>query len=274
MAAALVKYVERAGVRLAYEHRPGAGPRVVLVAGLGLSGHSWMGLPDGLAHRGYEVLLPDNRGTGRSATPPPPYQLEQLADDLAAVISDAGTAPAVIVGLSFGGLIAQHLALRHPALVRGLLLAATTCGPPLGTPPRARALALLAAELLGAASPERLGRLLLHPAAPARAQQVLAAWLRVLRDGSDADRPRAAGVEGQLAAGAAHDIGARLRLIDCPTEVVTGDGDRVIAPANAVVLAQELRGAGLTVVEQAGHCFPLERPAVLPALLARLAPWP
>ena len=274
MAPVVVQQLERAGVLLAYEHRAGPGPRVVLVAGLGLSGRSWMGLPDGLAHRGYEVLLPDNRGTGRSATPAPPYQLEELADDLAAVITHAGPAPAIIVGLSFGGLIAQHLTLRHPRLVRGLLLAATTCGPPLGTPPRERALALLAAELLAPTSPERLRRLLLHPEAAPRAAQALSAWHRTLTAGLREDHPRPAGVQGQLAAGAAHDTGARLSLIACPTEVVTGDGDRVIAPDNATVLAQHIRGAALTVVEQAGHCFPLERPAVLPALLARLAPWP
>lgn len=271
MSPVALQQLQHDGVRLSYEHRAGPGPRVVLVAGLGLSGRSWMGLPDGLAQRGYEVLLPDNRGTGRSATPAPPYRLEALADDLAAVIAHAGSRPAVVVGLSFGGLIAQHLALRHPQQVRGLLLAATTCGPPLGTPPRARALALLAAELVAPSSAERLSRLLLHPEAAPRALQALAAWHRTLSAGSPEDRPRALGIEGQLAAGAAHDTGARLARIACPTEVVTGDGDRVIAPENARVLAQHIPGARLTVVAQAGHCFPLERPAVLPALLARLA---
>ena len=71
------------------------------------------------------VIAPDHRGHGRGARTGRHFTLEQCADDAAAILRSLGTGPAIVVGYSMGGPIAQLLARRHPDLVAGLILSAT-----------------------------------------------------------------------------------------------------------------------------------------------------
>ena len=103
----------------------GRGAPVVLSHALGVDSTMWDGLAAMLANR-CEVLRYDHRGQGESAVPPGPYTLEQLVDDAARVVREWGRGPVVFVGLSMGGMVGQGLAIRHPELVRGLVLANTT----------------------------------------------------------------------------------------------------------------------------------------------------
>ena len=123
--------VTRRGVSLAYQRR-GAGPPVLLLQGLGMSGAMWLSLPGGLVKSGHLVITPDNRGSGASDAPRLPYTMSTLAADAVAVLDDAGVQRALVAGISLGGMIALRLALDHPERVHGLVLAATTCGLPLG----------------------------------------------------------------------------------------------------------------------------------------------
>ena len=260
--------IEREGVRLAYGRR-GEGPPIVLVHGLGLSGNAWLRLPDHLAAVGHTVLTPDNRGTGGSDAPTPPYRMRELADDLAAILDHAAVGPAVVVGISLGGMIAQHLVLRHPGRVAGLVLAATTAGLPFGRPPRPLALASLVASL---ALPPRLSRIhgmLLHPSNLPRSAELLApieAEVAAL-----SPQRRRNGFLGQLAAAAFHSAGHRLGRIHVPTEVIVGEFDPILPPANARILARRIAGARLTVVPNSGHVFPLEDPPAYEAAIRRVA---
>src|SRR4249920_1609165 len=110
------------------------GPAVVLVQGLGLSSRFWFDQPQRLSKKRRVITL-DNRGTGRSDKPRRPYRLPQMADDVARVIRDANAGPAIVVGISMGGMIAQHVAMRHPRDVKALVLLATTPGLPHATLP-------------------------------------------------------------------------------------------------------------------------------------------
>src|SRR6185295_16583505 len=74
----------------------------------------------------HEVARYDHRGHGGSAVPPGPYTLEQLVDDAARLIREWGRGPVVYIGLSMGGMVGQGLAIRHPELVKALVLANTT----------------------------------------------------------------------------------------------------------------------------------------------------
>jgi len=262
--------LRRDGVALSYELR-GSGPLVVLVQGLGLSGRLWLGLPGGLVKDGFRVLVPDTRGSGLSDVSPPPYTMEMLAADVAALIRACGGQSALVVGISLGGMIAQHVALHYPELVGGMVLAATSCGVTYGRLSSPSALAQLIRAVL---APGRLGdlhTLLAHPASLAANPRLFERWDQMLSD--PAARPaRRAGLIGQLAAAAAHDTGARLSEIRCPVEVLTGDSDRIIPPVNSEILVARLPSARLTVVPKAGHAFPLEHPGVLPAAIRRLKP--
>lgn len=250
----------RRGVRLAYERR-GNGPLVVLAQGLGLPGSMWLQLPGGLVKSGYTVVTPDARGTGRSDAPLPPYTMRQLAEDLAAVILEVGQGPALVVGLSFGGMVAQHLALRHPDLVSGLVLAATSCGLPHGKLPNLSFLALLPRSFRGDPKAVRAIReLLVHPRTLADNPALFEAWDRQITKVP----VRWQGLGGQLAAAALHSTGFFLGRIRCPTVVVAGDADRIVPPDNARILAARIPGARLMLLPGAGHAFPLEQPGALP----------
>lgn len=274
MSAGVSRELVRDGVVLRYEQR-GSGPLVALVQGLGLPAGLWLGLPFGLARAGYCVVTPDNRGAGRSDAPDPPYEMATLAADLAAILSAVDGGPALVVGISLGGMIVQQLALDHPQLVAGIVLAASSCGPPVGLPPSERILSLLMAALTGEIPLQRVYRYFAHPESLARRPELFREWDRLFERDPRA-RPTARGLRGQLAAAAAYDGGAQLARIHCPAEVLTGDADRVIPPRNSEILAERLPDSRLTVVERAGHAFPLEHPRQLPLAIDRLArrAWP
>jgi 3-oxoadipate enol-lactonase len=258
--------LHRGRVRLVYEIA-GEGPAVMLVQGLGLSGRMWLALAGGLVRTGHRVVVPDNRGTGRSDAPLPPYRMGELADDLAAVLEHARVGPTLVVGISLGGMVVQHLALRHPRLVAGLVLAATSCGPPFGTLPRLDAVpTMLRAWAHDARAIDAIHAQLVHPATLQRRPDLFAAWDRQ----AGAERTRWSGILGQLGAAALHSTGFALPRIHCPVEVITGDSDRIVRPLNSRIIAGRIPGAVLTVVPRAGHAFPLEEPSVLPLAIRRV----
>jgi pimeloyl-ACP methyl ester carboxylesterase len=125
-------FAERDGVRLYWEEA-GSGDPVLLIMGLGMNATGWWRTIPVLAEH-HRVLAFDNRGVGRSDRPPGPYSVPMLADDAAAVLAAAGVESAHVYGISLGGMIAQEVALRHGARVRGLVLGATTAGGALGVP--------------------------------------------------------------------------------------------------------------------------------------------
>jgi 3-oxoadipate enol-lactonase len=102
----------------------GQGPAVVLSHALGLDLHMWDELAARLA-TSYTVLRYDHRGHGESARPLGPYSTDDLVDDAARLIREWGRGPVAFVGLSMGGMVGQGLAVRHPELLRGAVLANT-----------------------------------------------------------------------------------------------------------------------------------------------------
>jgi 3-oxoadipate enol-lactonase len=256
----------RGRVRLAYDLR-GEGPVVLLLQGLGMAGGMWLALPGGLLKSGLCVVVPDNRGAGASSSPLPPYSMHALADDAAAVLEDAGRGPAVVVGISLGGMIAQRLALRRPDLVRGLVLCATTCGLPHGRFPRVSFLALVGRAATGDAGAVRaLHGLLVGPGTLERSPGLFTEWERTAASLPFTWR----GFLGQLAAAATHSTGFELGRLRCPVEVVAGSEDRIIPPENSRVLAERIPGARLTLIPGAGHAFPLEARRALPDAIRRV----
>src|SRR6266568_1060117 len=102
----------------------GDGPPVLLIPGLGMSAATWTGVGGRLAST-HRVIYADPRGSGESDTPDVPYTGEDVAADMVAVLDDAGVQRADVVGMSMGGMIAQHLALEHRDRVRSLTLVST-----------------------------------------------------------------------------------------------------------------------------------------------------
>jgi 3-oxoadipate enol-lactonase len=110
----------KAGIEIAYEAH-GAGPAIMLVAGLGDDRTSWAAQITDFA-RDHRVVAFDNRGVGRSAVPPGPYSIEQMADDAHDVARQLGLGPVAAIGSSMGGAICQQWALRHPDDIERLVI--------------------------------------------------------------------------------------------------------------------------------------------------------
>ncbi|MGA7490447.1 MAG: alpha/beta hydrolase [Xanthobacteraceae bacterium] len=101
----------------------GAGPLIVLLPSRGRDSEDYGEVARGLAQAGFRVLRPQPRGIGQSSGPLQGLTLHDLARDVAAVIAHYG-APAVIVGHAYGNWVARMMAVDHPALVRGVVIAA------------------------------------------------------------------------------------------------------------------------------------------------------
>lgn len=112
------------GYRLHYNDQgPANGPVVVLVHGLGGRGDDWRDLAPYLAKAGYHVYTPDLPGYGLSARPADfSYSVHDEADVVAGFMDGLGLKQVDLGGWSMGGTIAQHVAFRHPELVRRLML--------------------------------------------------------------------------------------------------------------------------------------------------------
>lgn len=115
-------------IELYYESH-GSGDPLVLIGGLGLTVAEMRPLIGALA-AGYRVVAADNRGAGRSAKPPGPYTIEQMAADTAGLLALTGVRRAHVLGISMGGRVAMTLAMDYPGLVDHLVLASTSARMP------------------------------------------------------------------------------------------------------------------------------------------------
>ncbi len=243
------------GAQLHYTVRGthGVGPAVVLIQGLGLSSRFWFDIPELLADDPQAprfVIAVDNRGTGGSDKPRRLWTMGTMADDVIAVLDHAGVDEAFIVGISMGGMIAQHVALRHPTRVRGLVLFATTAGFLMGKLPEMTALKrLLTLPLGGPRAATNLTRLLLPESKWTRAKEIFRDWPNAVRDDPTTPHTFAA----HFFAASTHLVTRKLRRIRCPVVVVAGAHDALIPLRNATVLAESIPNAELEIVPDTGH---------------------
>lgn len=247
------------GVRIAWEAH-GAGPPLLLVQGLGYGRWGWLPIVDVLASR-HRVIVFDNRGIGDSDKPPGPYTAAEMAGDASAVLDAAGVSRAHVLGASLGGAVAQELALRHAERVDRLVLVATMSGMTNMHPIPAQTLQLMA-EAPTLEPAVALRRFIENALAP-EPDPALVEQLVVLRT---ANPPDPAGWAAQAGIWGSFDVWDELPSVELPTLVVQGEGDVVVDPRNAALLAERIPGAQLKLVP-GGHLFFWNRPDEFAALV-------
>ncbi|UQX11654.1 alpha/beta fold hydrolase [Candidatus Mycobacterium methanotrophicum] len=193
------------GVRIAASIT-GSGDPVLLLNGLSRPMQSWTPFLE--AFPGRTVISYDSPGVGASQTPLIPFSMPMLADVAVRVLDEFGVGAADVVGFSFGGAVAQQLALGHPGRVNRLVLLASACG--VGAVPGVPRIGLLCRQWKPA--PKWLGLL----------------W--------------------QIAAISSWTSIPGLGRIKAPTLVLCGDADKPVPPANSRVLASRISDARLITV--------------------------
>ena len=256
------------GIDVYYE-RSGEGPPLLFLNGSGQTLAGVGPLLDMVAER-FDVVAHDQRGLGRTSIPPEPYTMADYAADAAAVLDSVGWAEARVMGISFGGMVAQELAVTWPDRVSRLALLCTSPGGTGGSSYPLHKLAGLpdderAAAVMGLIdsryTPEWLAG---HPR-----DQALAEMLAGRRRGS-ADPEARRGELAQLEARAHHDVTDRLSAIECPTLVACGRYDGIAPVANGEAIVARVPQAELRVYE-GGHIFMLQDRTALPEVLDFLA---
>jgi pimeloyl-ACP methyl ester carboxylesterase len=259
-------FAKRAGLRLHWELSGDArAPTIFLVRGLSRSSRYWYDLRP-ILEKSYRVLVMDNRGVGKSDAPRPGFSTIDMAEDCAAVLEDAGVERATVFGISLGGMVVQHLALRHPHRVERLVLGATRMGGKDAEPSPYPAIAvLLKAAWLSVADQIRTTTpWVLDEEHLKKRPQVIDEWISI----AESEPRNRLAILGQLLAAARHDTSAHLHRVAAPTLVVTGDRDRLIPMGNSTRIAKAIAGSKLHVLPGAGHDFPTERPEEVAELIS------
>jgi pimeloyl-ACP methyl ester carboxylesterase len=266
--------VRREGVELYYQRIEGTGTPVVFVQGLGVGRWSWRWQREALSDT-YELLFPDNRGTGRSEAGLPPlvprlpralrlllftklvgYSTAGLAADLEAVLVDAGVERAHVVGASLGGMIAQQYALDYDRAA-SLSLLCTTPGGDEALPIPEETLEQMF-DVPEGADERGTVRHRMRPALtddffeenPETIERIVD-W-RLEQDAGEVAR------ESQGAAGVNFDVSDRVGRVDVPTLIVHGTADRVVPVENGELLAEKIAGARFEPIEGAPHLLMIE----------------
>jgi pimeloyl-ACP methyl ester carboxylesterase len=254
------------GITLHYEEA-GAGEPLLFIHGLGSSGRDWeMQIP--FFAQNYRVVVFDLRGHGKSDKPRGLYTMSQFAADAAGLMQALGIAPAHVVGISLGGMIALQLAVDRPDMVKSLVI--VNSGPEFVARTLKERVAVLQRFLIvRLVGMRKMGEILAARLFPKPEQQALRAMLVERWAAND---PRA--YRDAMRAIVGWSVADRLGEIAVPTLVVAADQDYTPVSAKQAYVAKMPR-AELAVIHDARHALPVERPdefnAVVAAFLATQA---
>lgn len=249
--------------RLFYARR-GSGEPLVLVQGMA-GHHAIWGEPflTALA-RDFDVINLDHRGIGESTDVPGDFTVFDLAEDVVALLDALDIRDAHVLGVSFGGMVAQELVLQHPDRLRRLVLGCSYCGGPDGS--------------LRAPGPLRM-MTAMHTRDVEQA--IRAAYVSNFAPDFAADEHNYAPFKEvslsvvapvhvilrQAKASFAHDTSARLGSVETPTLVLHGRQDDMLEYVNGELIAKLIPDAQLHTFEDTGHMFWWEHPDESAALI-------
>lgn len=257
-----VDWIEVDGVRLRYGIRRGRARPLLVLNSIGANLDMLLPLVNALDDA--EIIAVEMPGSGRSPACYVPRRMGWYARLAASFLRRLGYDGAVnVVGLSWGGLLAQQFALDHPACVNRLVLASSSVGWP--------GLALRWSTLKRLAAARRYGRGQMLPAAAAGLYGGLMRRRPELisRRGRYASGPSTRGYVNQLVASMGWTSAHRLHRLHCPTLIMAGNDDPIVPLINSRILYWLIPRSHLHVVRSGGHLFLLLRANESPGVIRR-----
>lgn len=229
---------------------PQDAPVVVLSNSLGATRAMWDPQVPALAER-YRVVSYDARGHGESPAPAGPYALDDLVDDLVALLDEVGAARAHVAGLSLGGMTAMRLAVREPHRLDRLALLCTSARP--DPQPYLDRAATVRAGGTAPLAPAIAARWV-TPEYAAGHPDLVAKLEAMIAGADDEGYARCAEVVASV------DLVDDLAGITAPTLVVAGWQDLALPPEHQQLIADSIPGAELLTVSPGAHLPNLEQP--------------
>lgn len=233
----------------------GSGDPLVLLHGFPLDSRMWEAQRADLSSRA-RVITPDLPGFGKSS-PPAPFTIESMADDIHVFLQAIGALPCILGGLSMGGYVALNYVLKYPSDLRGLILVDTRSEAEneQGKQGRQKMIDLVRASGPKAVADQMQPKMLSRDTVEHRPAQV-----RILRQMMEACPAKT--IEYALAAMRnRRDVSGDLSSIKVPTLILVGDADSITPPSMAEAMQQKISGSQRLIIQGAGHMSPLEQPA-------------
>lgn len=228
---------------------------LLMIQGLGTDSRGWalQRVAMGRRHRCYAV---DNRGSGQSAKPPGPYDLDQMARDAVSILDAEGVERAHVMGASMGGVIAQIVGVLHPERVRSLVLACTACS----HHDWRRELFAEWAETVRERGIGALSEDALHWLVGPRIQRRFGVWINLLARIVLQQPAEAFVAQIDAILDAPDELRTELVNVAAPTLVITGSQDSLTPVGDAEEIAELIPGCELAVVSGAAHGLMVEAP--------------
>ena len=237
-----------------YYEQSGAGPDLLIISGTG-SDLRIPRLPIPQLDESYRILRYDHRGLGQSGTSEAAVTMANFADDTAALLEILHISRIDIIGISFGGMVAQHLAIRHPKLIGKLVLACTSPGGPSYSSADLLELMKLPLDERHRTWMKMYDTRYSH----ASEENYFVYFLEklLLRNPDMFPNGASDGLMRQLRARSDHDVTSSLHEITHPCLIAGGKYDGIAPPENLHYLAKRIALSSLHFFE-GGHSFLLE----------------
>jgi 3-oxoadipate enol-lactonase len=259
-------FVQTDEIQIYYE-QVGSGPHCLMLNGSGGDLRYTPGFMQSPPAHAFTLTGYDQRGLGRTSKPDQPYTMADYAKDAAALIEALDIGPCLVWGVSFGGMVAQELAIRYPQYVRKLALFCTSPGGRGGA-------SYPLHELMDLPDEERIRKTIMIGD-----NRINDEWIASHQDYFDRlvkayDRDRyadeknyAIGKRNQLRARADHDTWDRLARITAPVFLAGGFFDGIAKPESMRAMQKQIGSAQLSFYK-GGHLFMFEDPRAYKDLIA------
>jgi 3-oxoadipate enol-lactonase len=256
----MAERIEIDGVTFAYEDTGGAGPTVLLLHGLGGSANAWLAQLEACREKGWRGIAPDQRGAGRSDSPPGPYSVQLWAEDAVRLIDALAIDRAALVGHSVGCMIAEHAALRLGERVWALAV----CGGALQWRLEAGPVFEERVKLARAGRMNEIAATVATTGLSEHCRHEDPRLLGLMREVIASNDPESYALWSEATAAARMTDPSRLR---CPFLAFCGSEDPVTPPEASEALAATAPRGRAAVVEAAAHWCLLEDPGGTSAAL-------